>query len=98
MKSKILWALAGLNIGLALMLVFGSVAENQAMAQPRVLRPADYILIPGDIPGADSGVVYIIDSSNGMLGAMAYNDSKDVLDIMQTVNIARLFEGTPGAR
>ena len=97
MKSKILWALAGLNIGLALLLVFGSVAENQAMAQ-RVARPADYILIPGDIPGADSGVVYIIDSSNGMLGAMAYNDSKDVLDIMQTVNIARLFEGTPGVR
>ena len=97
MKSKILWALAGLNIGLALMFVFGSVSENQAMAQ-RVVRPADYILIPGDIPGADAGVVYIIDSSNGMLGAMAYNDSKDVLDIMQTVNIARLFEGTPGVR
>ena len=98
MKSKILWALAGLNLGLALMLVFGSVAENQAMAQPRVMRPADYILVPGDIPGADAGVVYIIDSSNGMLGAMAYNDSKDILDIMPPVNITRLFERTPAAR
>ena len=97
MKSKILWALAGLNLGLALMLVFGSVAENQAMAQSRVMRPADYILVPGDVPGADAGVVYIIDSSNGMLGAMTYN-SKDNLDIMQPVNIARLFEGTPAAR
>lgn len=96
MKSKILWALAVLNIGLALMLVFGSVRENQAMAQ-RVMRPADYVLIPGDIPGGGSGVVYIIDSSNGMLAAMAYNDSNNTLDVMPALDIARLFQGA-GAR
>lgn len=93
MKSRIIWALTGLNIGLALMFVFGSVRQPEAMAQARVMRPADYVIIPGEISGTAAGVVYIIDSSNGMLGAMAYNDSKDVLDTMPTIDLVRLFEG-----
>jgi hypothetical protein len=92
MKSKILWALVGLNLGLALLLVLPR--ENPAMAQ-RVVRPADYLLVPGEISGSAAGVVYILDTSNGLLGAMAYNDSKGVLDVMPSIDLIRMFEGGP---
>lgn len=91
MKSRLLWALLGLNVALALMFVFGAVKENQAVAQ-RVVRPADYVLIPGEISGGAAGVVYIIDSSNGMLGAMAYDDANRRLDVMPALDLARVFQ------
>lgn len=101
MKNRILWALVGLNVLLAVTLAMRWSSDNTAVAQVR--RPADYIMIPGEVNGGSSAVVYMIDTSNGLLGAMAYDDAAKVLNTMPPLDLARVFEvggagaGTGGA-
>jgi hypothetical protein len=96
MKKRILWALAGLNVLLVMTLAGRLSSDNAAVAQ--VKRPADYIMIPGDVGGGSSAVVYMIDTSNGMLGAMTYDDPQKQLNTMAPIDLSRVFEnGAPGA-
>jgi hypothetical protein len=95
MKKRILWALAGLNVLLVMTLAGRLSSDNAAVAQ--VKRPADYIMIPGDVGGGSSAVVYMIDTSNGMLGAMTYDDPQKQLNTMAPIDLSRVFEnGAPG--
>ena len=98
MKSRILWALVGLNVLLVVTLVARLGGETTATAQVR--RPAEYIMIPGDVSGGSSAVVYMIDSTNGLLGAMTYDDSSRRLNTMPPLDLSRAFETGPnvGAR
>jgi hypothetical protein len=100
MKSTILWALVVLNALLAVMLVSRQTQDNAAFAQapgaPAVRRPGDYLMIPGDVTGVSSGLVYIIDTNNGWLGAMSYDDSSKKLGVMPRIDIAKAMS-TPGA-
>ena len=98
MKSRILWLLLGLNVGLGLMLVMGAVRDNTAMGQARIVRPNDYLLIPGDVSGTDSGVVYIVDTSSGSLGAVTYEDSNRRIVSMPSIDLNRVFSGQNGVR
>lgn len=95
MKSRILWLLLGLNLGLVLMLVLGALPEKTAMAQ-RVMRPNDYLLIPGAISSSDQGVVYIVDTSTGALGAMTYEDANHRLITMPYIDLNRVFSEQGG--
>jgi len=98
MKSRILWALVVLNALLLVTLVARYSGDNTAVAQ--VHRPAEYIMIPGEVGGGTSAVVYIIDSTNGLLGAMTYDDSRRELNTMPPIDLSRVFETGPnvGAR
>ena len=69
MTRKTLWTLVVLNVSLAIGLAMRFTRDNTAVAQ--VHRPADYILIPGEVSGGASAVVYMVDTTNGWLGAMA---------------------------
>lgn len=91
MKSRILWCLVGINIALLAVFAFPRIKSNTAMAQ-RVERPADYLLIPGTIMGVDRGVVYVVDSSNGQMSAMAYDEPSGRLVVMQPTDLLRVFE------
>ena len=95
MKKRILWALAGLNVVLLATLVARVSGENTAVAQaPR--RPGDYLMIPGEVTGGASAVVYVIDMGNGALGAMTFDDSRKELNTMPPIDLARVFEsGAP---
>ena len=62
--------------------------------RPQVRRPADYILIPGEVTGGSSEVVYMVDITNGWLGAMAYDDSAHVLNTMPPIDFARVRNRT----
>jgi hypothetical protein len=92
-RSRLLWALAGLNVLLVMTLAgrLSSSAENTAHAQ--VKRPSDYIMIPGEVGGGASAVVYLIDTGNGMLGAMTYDDPQKQLHTMPPIDLARVFDG-----
>ena len=92
MKRRILWALVALNVLLALTLAARLSGDNTAIAQAPVNRPSDYIMIPGEVTGGASAVVYIIDTSNGLLGAMTYDDSSKQLNTMPPIDLARVFE------
>jgi hypothetical protein len=93
MKNRILWALAALNVLLVVTLAARFSSENAAVAQAR--RPADYIMIPGEISGGSSAVVYIIDTSNGLLGAGTYDDSRREINTMPPIDLARVFQTGP---
>ena len=91
MKSRIIWCLIGINIALLAMFVLPRIKPNTAVAQ-RAERPSDYLLIPGAILGRDNGIVYIIDSSNGLMSAMVFDDASGRLQVMPPKDLLRTFE------
>ena len=96
MKNRILWGLAGLNVLLVITLAGRFSGDNEALAQAQNRRPADYVMIPGEVTGGSSAVVYLIDTSNGMLGAATYDDSSKTIHTMPPIDLARVFEtGAP---
>jgi hypothetical protein len=95
MERRLLWALVVVNVLLAASLALRFGRENTAVAQ--VHRPADYVLIPGEVAGGASAVVYMVDTTNGWLGAMAYDDARNVLNTMPPIDLARVFQTGPAA-
>src|SRR5580765_3676242 len=92
MRRRIFWTLIVLNLLLVITLIARLTpgGENAAVAQVR--RPADYIMIPGEVNGGSAMVVYILDTTNGLLGAMVYDDSQRVLNTMPPLDLSRVFE------
>ena len=85
-----------LNVLLLVSLAYRFMRSNDAVAQ--VHRPSDYILIPGEVSGGSTAVVYMVDTTNGWLGAMAYDDSRNALDTMPAIDLSRVFDTTGGGR
>jgi hypothetical protein len=108
MKSTILWALVALNALLLCTFIGRITRENAAIAQPagkpndpnspRPRMPGDFVMISGEVTGGVSGVVYIVDTTNGYLSAMTYDDSRGELSAMSKIDLARVFEGGRGNR
>ena len=88
MKSKILWALAVLNVLLAGTLVYRRTAAH---AQVGAVRPGEYIMIPGEVTGGPSAVVYIIDETNRKLAARTYDENKKIMFDMAPIDLDRVF-------
>lgn len=97
MRSMVLWCLLGVNIALVALFVLPRVRDNSALAQG-VNRPADYLLIPGTVSGIDRGVVYIVDTTNGMMSAVAYEDSSGTIEVMPPTDLTRTFQEGPTRR
>ncbi len=89
MKSAMLWSLVILNAVLCYALV-ARVPSAHAAGAPG--RPSDYLLIPGDVPGGANEVVYIVDTSNGILGGMAYDPSTKQLQVMKALDLNKIFQ------
>ncbi|MGD0141229.1 MAG: hypothetical protein ABSD28_20415 [Tepidisphaeraceae bacterium] len=89
MKSTVFWALVGLNA--VLLFTFAGQFNHLNRAQAQLHRPADYLLVPGRVNGSSTSLVYIIDSTNGKLGAMAYDDSTRTLQTMQPIDLNRIY-------
>jgi hypothetical protein len=88
-KTKILWCLVGANLSLLAAVALPKMHETTAMAQ--IDRPADYLLIPGEVSGADRGIVYILDSTNGVLSAVTFEDSTGRIDVMPPIDLNKAF-------
>src|SRR5438552_2169352 len=98
-RTMLRWA-AIVAFTLAARLTGEGTALGQAAGGAGVRRPADYIMIPGEVNGGSSAVVYMIDTSNGLLGAMTYDDSNRALNTMPPIDLSRVFEvgGGPAPR
>ena len=107
MKSTILWVLVALNALLLFTFIGRVTRDNAAMAQPagskdkdnpnaRPRMPGDMVMISGEVSSGVNGVVYIVDTTNGYLSAMTYDDSRGELSAMPKIDLAKCFEG--GAR
>ena len=96
MKSTILWALVVLNAVLLLGFISRLTPSNTAIAQPggaAPRRPGDYIMIPGEVTGGSAGVVYVVDTTNGLLSAMTYDQSSNPpgIAMMQKIDLTQIF-------
>lgn len=91
MKTKLFWCLLGVNLALAGTYLAKWTSANTAVAQAADGAPA-YLMFPGEVAGADRGVVYVLDTSNGMLSAMSFGDASGRIDIMSPTDLARVFE------
>ena len=92
MKSAVLWALGALNVALAVAVVNKYVSPAHA----QVGRPSDYIMVPGEVTGITTGVVFIVDTSKGELSGMTYNDTNDRLEPMPKIDLVQVFKGGQG--
>jgi hypothetical protein len=98
MKSLVLWGLIIINALLLASFIGRYWKENAALAQaqpgaaggPR--RPGDYLMISGEVTGGNTGVVYLVDQNNGWLGAMAFDDTRNTLDVMPRIDMNRAFD------
>jgi hypothetical protein len=87
--SGVLWGLVALNVILLLIFLWQGGANHTATAQYR--HAPDYLLIPGEISGAPTEVVYVLDTTNGGLGAVTYDDGTKTLQLMPAINLNTVF-------
>ena len=93
MKKTIFWALLALNVVLLAGLIAPYVRDNQAMAQRAAgARRPDLLLIPGEIIGGNSAVVYLVDTNNRRLGAISLNQRATGLDVLNPQALDRVFD------
>jgi hypothetical protein len=89
MKSTLIWGLIFLNVLLLLGLAL-RLTSQQAVAQ--VPRTSDYMMIPGDIVGVSSGAVYIVDTNQGRLTAVSFDDTQNRISVMPPLDLNGLFQ------
>jgi hypothetical protein len=90
MKSTFLWALIVLNVMLLIGVIGRFSRPNAAVAQA-VRRPGEYIMIPGEVTGGNAGVVYILDTTNGLLSALTLQPGNERLVNMPKIDLAQIF-------
>ena len=76
MKRTVFWALVALNVVLLAALITPHIRGNEAMAQRGGGgggRRPELMMIPGEVIGGNSAVVYLIDTNNRQLGALTLN-------------------------
>lgn len=93
MKSTVLGALIALNVVLLMSFITRHMPDNAAIAQPRAVIPTgDYLMVPMDVTGANSGIVAVVDQTNGLLGAITFDDSNQRFDNMAPLDLKAIFQ------
>lgn len=90
-SSKLLWGLVLLNVLLVIVLMMQLGGENVARAQEAQQPRGDYLLIPADVPGVTNGVIYMLDTRNGVLGGWIYEQGPRKLSPIPPIDVARLY-------
>jgi hypothetical protein len=91
MKSgNVLWGLLIFNAVLLCMFIgqFGRPSVAQAQSH----HPPDYLMVPGEISGGPTEMVYVVDLTNGSLGAVTYDDASRTLQVMPPINLNAVFD------
>ena len=94
-KSLIFWGLVCLNVFLLVVVVNRYSKPNAAMAQG--LIPGDYLCSPGTIVGQSDGVVFVLDTRNGLLTAMQYDTGKHTFGSLPAIDVTRALQAGAGA-
>ena len=93
MKRTLLLALVAVNVVLLAALVMPYLKGNAAMAQRAGGggRRPEVMLIPGEQPGGNSAVVYLVDTANRRLAAVSLNNKGNGLDVLPPQDLERVF-------
>ena len=98
MKSKLVWALVALNVTLAASLAVRWMKPQTAMAAQAAARPGDYIMVPAEVVGGSSTLIYVVDTSNNQLSGIAFDQNQ--LVALPPLDLNRVFQaaaaGGPG--
>src|ERR1700676_3994844 len=94
-KSLLFWGLACLNVFLLVVVVNRYSKPNAAMAQG--LAPGDYLTAPGTITGQSDGVVFVLDTRNGLMPAMQYDSGKQTFGSLPSIDVNRALQAGAGA-
>jgi hypothetical protein len=92
MKSKLVWALVALNAVLAAALVVRWMKPQNAMAAQAAAaaRPGDYIMVPAEVVGGSSTLIYVVDTSNNQLSGIAFDQNQ--LVALPPMDLNRVFQ------
>lgn len=90
-RRTMLWALVALNALLLVVLTWKLGGDNPAQAQARGGR-GDYIMVPGRVNTAPNGVMYIVDTRNGLIGGMTFDPNARGLITLPPISLGRVFE------
>lgn len=93
--NRILWGLLAVNLILLASLALRR-RPNLAGASPRAR--SEYIMVPGVITSSPNDVVYVIDTSDGLLSAVTYDSTGQRLIPMPPINLDNIFYGTGSPR
>ena len=93
MKSKLVWALVALNVVLAAALVARWMKPQTAMAQAAA-RPGDYIMVPAEVQGGSSTLIFVVDTSSNQLSGMAYEQER--LVALPPIDLNRIWAAAQG--
>ena len=88
MKSRIVWGLVALNVMLAAVLVARWLKPQTVMAQAAA-RPGDYIMVPAEVVGGSSTLIFVVDTSNNQLSGLAYDQNQ--LVALPPIDLTRVF-------
>jgi hypothetical protein len=91
MKSKLVWALVALNVMLAAALALRWMKPQNAMAAGQAGgRPGDYIMVPAEVVGGSSTLIFVVDTSNNQLSGMAVEQNQ--LLALPPIDLTRVFD------
>lgn len=91
MKTTILYLLGAANVLLLAALFAPYLRSNEAMAQRGGAKRPDVMMIPGEVVGANSAVVYLIDTNNRQLGGITLNN-RNTVEGLPLVDLERVFD------
>ncbi|MBC8108656.1 MAG: hypothetical protein H7Z14_18885 [Anaerolineae bacterium] len=97
MKSTMFWALIALNALLLVTFLGRFTPGNTAVAAQNnaqnARRPGEYAMIPGEVTGGSAGVVYILDTTNGVMTAATYDQATGggKLVSQAQINVTEIF-------
>jgi hypothetical protein len=96
MKSTILWALVVLNVALLASFAWRLVPDKTAVAQQAPpaapARAGDLLVLPVEVNGATQGIVVVVDQTNGILGALSFDEASNKAGFMPPVNLRAIFD------
>ena len=95
MKTKVLWALIALNVLLVAGLL-SPLGHSTAMAQqgPAAHAGDHFLIISGEVNGAPSALIYMVDENTNQLSARLYIDNPrgGTFNDMAPLDLSRVFQ------
>ncbi|MEM6313171.1 MAG: hypothetical protein AAF743_03745 [Planctomycetota bacterium] len=88
-RSAAVWALLLVNAALLVSLAGRHMA---APAHAQNAPQGDYLLLPGNAVGVPADVVYVIDTRNGGMTGVAFDENNDRMDSLPSVDLNRVFQ------
>jgi len=94
MKSVMLWALGVLNVVLLAVVVDRHMKDSTAHAAAG--RLGQVLAVPGNLPGGNNGVVFVLDTTNRQLSAITFDGATGRVTTMPPLDIQRVLDNAGG--